>query len=156
MRLPWGKHKLKMRREEKARGQNKSLQPNTRLRSRRSIKNHAWRIWGHTSWVFMSEFDPWHPESNSPSCLLPLHRILSKLLLLPRFCGDGRCTSNPAWFSISPDSKDPIVIERGLHPRWNALPLIGYADHPIRRYVPNSVKMNVKMSSLGLGDSRWH
>jgi hypothetical protein len=64
--------------------------------------------------------------------------------------------SNPAWFSISMDSKDPIMIDRGLYPQLNVLPLIGHAEHPIQRYIPSSVEMNIKVPSLGLGDSRWH
>ena len=122
-------------------------------------QNLCWRlslIWSlHRPIVQLEKtvsFQPtWHVYIYEPS--LQLDWFVSYLLLFPSFRGGNQCLSNPAWFPIAMYSKNVIVVERILRPWWNALPLITCAKHPILRDIPSHIKMNIEVSSLGLGDA---
>src|SRR6266702_4561851 len=79
-----------------------------------------------------------------------MHGLLSQISLLSGLCGGCCCSGHPTWFTVATNGEDAVVVEWVLCPLRNALPLVICAKHPILIDICGRVKVDIKMSCLGL------
>jgi len=84
-----------------------------------------------------------------------MHRLLPCLPLLSALCSGSRRSSYPTRFTVTANRQHPIMIQWVFRALRNALPLITYPKHPVLIGISRRVKMDVKMSRLGLRDHGW-
>ena len=84
-----------------------------------------------------------------------MHQFLSCLPLLSALRSDSRRSSDPTWFTVTANRKDPIMVQRIFRALRNTLPLIVSAQHPVLICISIRVDVDIKMSRHGLRNNGW-